>query len=120
MESLLKEIDQHWAKMMLEVCTSNPEILDTLYRELGDNTRADLEMAKLVEDPVDPRIVKIACKNGLEITLSKILKLGYSLKDENIQDMIDFAVENKSKDMVEVLRNIDVPEEMLPNEEPFI
>lgn len=72
MENLLSEIDEHWARTLLELHERNPLLLEPIFDELNDNEKADLEMSKLVKDPLDPRIVDVAKKNNLIMTLRKI------------------------------------------------
>lgn len=110
MERLLARIDRHWSRTLLEFSQRDPSLLKTFFEDMPDKTQADIEMAAQIEDPVDARIVKIACLNGLCYTLKCCLKNGYSLSDEEIGYVVKYAVGKDDSDMMEILKKIDVPE----------
>ena len=111
MESLLSQIDRHWARTLLEFSKRDPSLLKNVFDEMPDKTQADIEMAANVQDPVDPRVVKIACLNGLCYTLNCCLSKGYSLSDEEIGYVVKYAVGNEDRDMMKILEKVDVPEQ---------
>jgi len=101
MEKLLSKVDKHWARTLIEFSERDPSILEKEFTRLDDREKADIEMAALVEEPVDERIVRIAALNGLSYTLKCCLEKGYILCDEEIE-MI------KNHGMEEILEKIDL------------
>ena len=99
METLLRQMNTNCSKMLLEYGERDPEILKSFFDGLGNKAKADLEMSKLVSDPLDERILKIACQNGLIYTLDCILEKGYELKDVH-KKYIKKYIEEENDDRV--------------------
>lgn len=82
MESLLLQINNDLSKMLIEYNDRDPKILKEFFDGLEDKEKADIEMSKMVKEPVDKRIVNIACQNDLTYTLECIKKTGYELTEK--------------------------------------